>query len=126
VRELENVLRRGVIDKPADAYVLHAADLDLADVSAEPDDGAAASGRPRVMFYDERIARTRSSTTGKRFSGVPTWEPARAGDGTLLDEAFGRAFPLGGEGEGRQEPASALRGAQGRLTRSTRAPRRRS
>jgi len=49
VRELENALRRGVIDKPADASVLRAADLDLADVSSDPEDGAAASGKPRRL-----------------------------------------------------------------------------
>jgi PAS domain S-box-containing protein len=49
VRELENVLRRGVIDKPADAYVLRAADLDVSDVASAPDDGPAASDRPRSL-----------------------------------------------------------------------------
>jgi PAS domain S-box-containing protein len=49
VRELENVLRRGVIDKPVDASVLRAADLDLADVSSEPETGAPASGKPRRL-----------------------------------------------------------------------------
>lgn len=54
-----------------------------------------AKGYPRpVMFYDERIARTRASVSGRRLAGVPTWEPARAADGTPLDEAFGRAYPL--------------------------------
>jgi PAS domain S-box-containing protein len=37
VRELENVLRRGVIDKPADAATLRAADLDLADAASHPE-----------------------------------------------------------------------------------------
>jgi PAS domain S-box-containing protein len=49
VRELENVLRRGVIDKPPDAPVLRAADLEVPEASAEPDDGAAASGKPRRL-----------------------------------------------------------------------------
>jgi PAS domain S-box-containing protein len=50
VRELENVLRRGIIDKPADAAVLRAADLDLADASADPEGGGAAGpGRPRSL-----------------------------------------------------------------------------
>jgi PAS domain S-box-containing protein len=49
VRELENVLRRGVIDKPADATVLRAADLEVSDASADPHDGAAASDRPRRL-----------------------------------------------------------------------------
>jgi transcriptional regulator with PAS, ATPase and Fis domain len=50
VRELENVLRRGIIDKPADAAVLRGADLDLADASSEPEGGGAAGpGRPRGL-----------------------------------------------------------------------------
>jgi DNA-binding NtrC family response regulator len=50
VRELENVLRRGIIDKPADAAALRAADLDLADAIAELEDGGGAGpGRPRSL-----------------------------------------------------------------------------
>jgi PAS domain S-box-containing protein len=69
VRELENVLRRGVIDKPAEAYVLRAADLDLADVSAEPDDGTPASGRPRGLpelraAWERQLLRTHLARNG--------------------------------------------------------------
>ncbi|GEJ56539.1 sigma-54 interaction domain-containing protein [Anaeromyxobacter diazotrophicus] len=49
VRELENVLRRGLIDKPPDAGVLCAADLALEDLGAGPEDGDAAPGRPRGL-----------------------------------------------------------------------------
>ena len=50
VRELENVLRRGIIDKPADAAALRAADLDLADALSEAGGGGAAGpGRPRSL-----------------------------------------------------------------------------
>jgi PAS domain S-box-containing protein len=69
VRELENVLRRGVIDKPADAYVLRAADLDLADVSSEPENGAPASGRPRRLSelrgaWERQLLRTHLARNG--------------------------------------------------------------
>ena len=69
VRELENVLRRGVIDKPADAFVLRAADLDLADVSSDPDGGAAASGRPRKLSdlkaaWERQLLRTHLARSG--------------------------------------------------------------
>jgi tetrathionate reductase subunit A len=47
-----------------------------------------------VMFYDENVARTRSSMSGRRLSGVPVWEPARGARGSPLEEAFGSAFPL--------------------------------
>jgi len=50
VRELENVLRRGIIDKPTDAAVLRAADLDLADALSEAENGGAAGpARPRSL-----------------------------------------------------------------------------
>jgi PAS domain S-box-containing protein len=69
VRELENVLRRGVIDKPADAYVLRAADLDVADVSADPDGGAAPPGRPRRLpelkaAWERQLLRTHLARNG--------------------------------------------------------------
>jgi len=49
VRELENVLRRGIIDKPPDAALLRAADLDLEDASAPEEGGTAGAGRPRSL-----------------------------------------------------------------------------
>ena len=49
VRELENVLRRGVIDKPADAQVLRARDLALADTASGPDAGVPPGDGPRKL-----------------------------------------------------------------------------
>jgi PAS domain S-box-containing protein len=54
VRELENVLRRAVIDKPVDARVLRAADLETADPAAEPEaPGPAAGGRRLSELRDD-------------------------------------------------------------------------
>ncbi|WP_242392366.1 sigma-54 interaction domain-containing protein [Anaeromyxobacter oryzisoli] len=49
VRELENVLRRGVIDRPPDASVLRASDLVLEDAAPGVEAGAPAAGGPRPL-----------------------------------------------------------------------------
>ncbi len=49
VRELENVLRRGLIARPPDARALRAADLELADDPADPGAGAPAADGPRRL-----------------------------------------------------------------------------
>ncbi|HEX5634362.1 MAG TPA: helix-turn-helix domain-containing protein, partial [Gemmatimonadales bacterium] len=49
VRELENVLRRGLIARPPDARALRAADLELADDPADPGVGAPAPDGPRRL-----------------------------------------------------------------------------
>jgi PAS domain S-box-containing protein len=71
VRELENVLRRGVIDKPTDARVLGAADLALAGVDAppEPDAGDPAPDGPRKLselkaVWERQLLRTHLARSG--------------------------------------------------------------
>jgi PAS domain S-box-containing protein len=69
VRELENVLRRGVIDKPAEAYVLHAADLALADEVSGPDASLPAGGEPRRLSelrgaWERQLLRTHLARNG--------------------------------------------------------------
>jgi DNA-binding NtrC family response regulator len=70
VRELENVLRRGIIDKPADAAVLRSADLELADAGSDPDGGGAEdSGRPRSLSqlraaWERQLLRTHLTRNG--------------------------------------------------------------
>jgi PAS domain S-box-containing protein len=49
VRELENVLRRGVIEKPPDRAVLHGDDLELSGASVDPAVDAAAHGQRRKL-----------------------------------------------------------------------------
>jgi PAS domain S-box-containing protein len=69
VRELENLLRRGVIDKPAEASVLRAADLDLSDASLDHEEGAATPGRPRRLSelkaaWERQLLRTHLARNG--------------------------------------------------------------
>jgi PAS domain S-box-containing protein len=69
VRELENVLRRGVIEKPADSHLLRATDLDLSDVAPERDDRAAAGGRARRLSdlrasWERQLLRTQLARAG--------------------------------------------------------------
>ncbi len=49
VRELENVLRRGVIDKPSDAFLLRASHLERPEAAASPGDAEPAPEGPRRL-----------------------------------------------------------------------------
>lgn len=48
-----------------------------------------------LMLYNELVGTTRSAITGRRFSGVPHWQPAGFQDGTPMREVYGESdWPL--------------------------------
>jgi tetrathionate reductase subunit A len=47
-----------------------------------------------VQFYQEKLARTPQSQTGRPYAAVPRWESARGGGGAFLAEVFGTTWPL--------------------------------
>lgn len=79
-RKVERVLSRGGrFEDPAKAY--------------EGEWLARRYARP-VSFYDERLARTPDSQTGRLHAGVPTWAPPVGGSGKPLEGAFAGDWPL--------------------------------
>ncbi|NOX80791.1 MAG: tetrathionate reductase subunit TtrA, partial [Deltaproteobacteria bacterium] len=41
-----------------------------------------------VQVYNEKVAMTRNSLTGERFSGVPVWHPLAFADGSSIGETY--------------------------------------
>lgn len=59
-----------------------------------PQQATNAYARP-MQIYNEALAASRSSVTGKRFLGTPTWHPAAFADGTPMRERYPeRDWPL--------------------------------